>query len=206
MGLPPTLNLSVWSLKTCKHVSKNKRKCICPTPYKICDYRPAFGTIFSEYLHNSKYWGFCDLDMLFGNLDKYLSDPIADKYDAIYNHGHLTLMRNIPEVNKAFMLPFSGIEYKYVFSHKASFGFDEKRGSTRFLKNTDSIHIRKIHLQTFYPPEISIPLKLINKKNYADQIFTWEDRKVYRIIDNAVDEYSYIHLQNDHSLDITRIC
>lgn len=190
---------------------KINEKCICPTPYKICDYRPAFGTIFSEYLHNSEYWGFCDLDMLFGNLDKYLSGPIADKYDAIYNHGHLTLMHNIPEVNKAFMLPFSGIEYKYVFSHKASFGFDEKRGINQILKEYGFNTYQEDTFADIYPPEISIPLKLINKINYADQIFTWEEGKICRIIqsNNEQTEYSYIHLQKRpftrHNPDLLKV-
>lgn len=176
---------------------KINSKCICPAPYKICDYKPTFGLLFSEYLQDSNYWGYCDMDMLFGDLNKYLSDPIHEKYDAIYNHGHLTLMRNRAKVNKAFMLPFSGIEYMYVFTHKANFGFDEKRGIVQILKEYKYDTYIEDTFADIFPPEISIPLKLINKENYAGQAFLWKEGKVLRITPhcNKPDEYSYIHLQ-----------
>lgn len=33
-------------------------------PYKFCDFRPAFGEIFSEYLVGYDYWGHCDVDLV----------------------------------------------------------------------------------------------------------------------------------------------
>lgn len=173
------------------------KKCICPAPYKICDYRPAFGLLFSDFLQDSEYWGFCDLDMLFGDLNKYLAKPIKEKYDKIYNHGHLTLMRNITEVNEAFMLPFSSIEYKYVFSHKDSFGFDEKRGINQIFKEYKFHTFTEDTFADIYPPFVSVPLKQINRENHPNQSFIWEEGKVYRIINDTkeFDEYSYIHLQ-----------
>lgn len=34
-------------------------------PYKLCDYRPAYGYIFNEYLKEYDFWGHCDLDVIF---------------------------------------------------------------------------------------------------------------------------------------------
>ncbi|HEC43782.1 MAG TPA: hypothetical protein ENI20_13245 [Bacteroides sp.] len=41
-------------------------------PLKLCDLKPAFGHIFSDHLENYDYWGYCDLDLVTGNLKKYV--------------------------------------------------------------------------------------------------------------------------------------
>ena len=33
-------------------------------PYKLCDFRPAYGHIFEEELKVYDFWGFCDMDMI----------------------------------------------------------------------------------------------------------------------------------------------
>ena len=41
-------------------------------PYKLCDYKPAYGYIFPEYTKGYDYWGHCDMtDCIFGNLRKF---------------------------------------------------------------------------------------------------------------------------------------
>lgn len=32
--------------------------------YKLCDYKPAFGYLFSEYLDGFDFWGYCDIDVI----------------------------------------------------------------------------------------------------------------------------------------------
>src|SRR5689334_13575473 len=36
-------------------------------PYKLCDLRPAYGEIFSAEVAGYEYWGYCDMDVLFGD-------------------------------------------------------------------------------------------------------------------------------------------
>lgn len=55
-------------------------------PYKLCDYKPAYGYIFNEYLEKYDLWGHCDLDVIFGNLRKFLSEEILMQNDKIYRH------------------------------------------------------------------------------------------------------------------------
>ena len=56
-------------------------------PKKICDFRPAFGLIFKDYLSTSDYWGYCDNDIILGNMLQYLLSPIIKKCDiiSVYN-------------------------------------------------------------------------------------------------------------------------
>ena len=36
------------------------------TAYKLCDFKPAYGYIFSDECEGYDYWGFCDTDILLG--------------------------------------------------------------------------------------------------------------------------------------------
>lgn len=84
----------------------NVNKICLDTPYKICDYRPMFGEIFHEYLKNYDYWGYSDIDVIYGNLRKFINFGLEENIDKIGNLGHLTLFKNCDEVNKRYRLPF----------------------------------------------------------------------------------------------------
>lgn len=81
----------------------NKRVSMCfdipyklTNPYTICDFRPVFGNIYSDLLHTYKYWGHCDMDIILGNLDTFLSDQIMSKYDIITTRGKSPKALNLP--------------------------------------------------------------------------------------------------------------
>ena len=95
-------------------------------PYKLCDFRPAYGYIFQEFIKEYHFWGYCDVDVIWGNLRKFITDDILNKYDRIYRNGHFCLYRNIEATNKLFQKN-EGIkyDYKYVFTHASNFAFDE---------------------------------------------------------------------------------
>jgi hypothetical protein len=42
-------------------------------PYKLCDFRPAFGEIFADELTGYDFWGHSDLDLDFGRIRGHLS-------------------------------------------------------------------------------------------------------------------------------------
>lgn len=71
------------------------------SPYKLCDYRPAYGYIFNDHIKGYDYWGHCDCDLIFGNLS--LLEPYFDKgYERIGEYGHLIFYRNNEKVNNYF--------------------------------------------------------------------------------------------------------
>ena len=41
-------------------------------PYKLCDFRPAYGEIFEEFLKGYDYWGHCDIDLIWGIYESLL--------------------------------------------------------------------------------------------------------------------------------------
>lgn len=96
-------------------------------PYKICDFKPAFGKIFEDYLKKFKYWGYCDLDLVFGQLCNFLEAPMAGNIDVIspevdFYPGHFCVFRNTPAINNLFT---QAKNYKEVFASEKCFLFDE---------------------------------------------------------------------------------
>ena len=74
-------------------------------PHKICDFRPWYGLIFGQFLAGAKYWGYCDIDLLFGDLTPALDLLNLSSPDIFSaggdNHvaGHFTVFKNIHHIN-----------------------------------------------------------------------------------------------------------
>ena len=96
-------------------------------PYKLCDFRPAYGEIFSEDIKEYDFWGHCDIDLFWGDIRQFITDDILDRYDRVLTRGHCGLYRNTEEVNSWYKtLPSCGYQgYKDVFQSMESRCFDE---------------------------------------------------------------------------------
>jgi len=98
-------------------------------PYKFCDYRPAYGEIFAEYLEGYSFWGYCDLDLIWGDLGKRISIDDIEKFDRISHWGHCTFIKNNSETNKIYQIRIEGLSYyRDIYQRKANFGFDAENG------------------------------------------------------------------------------
>ena len=97
------------------------------TPYKLCDYRPMYGLIFEDYLSGYDFWGFCDCDLIWGDMSKFITDEMMDKYGRLYRNGHLQLLRNTEDVRYFTLnvLPGWNISYKDVYRVQRCIGIDE---------------------------------------------------------------------------------
>ena len=51
------------------------------TYQKLCDYKPSYGYLFEDQIKDYKFWGFCDIDVVLGNLDHFITDALLDEYD-----------------------------------------------------------------------------------------------------------------------------
>lgn len=95
-------------------------------PYKLCDFKPAYGYIFQSYIQEFDYWGYCDIDLLFGDLKHFLPFEKIQEFDKIGHLGHMTLYRNTDEINRLFFREIDGVQrYREVFSSEQSCIFDE---------------------------------------------------------------------------------
>src|SRR5215218_3429190 len=62
-------------------------------PYKLCDFRPAFGEIFADELAGYDFWGHSDLDLIFGRIRDHLP-AAAFEGDKVLLRGRCSLYRN----------------------------------------------------------------------------------------------------------------
>ena len=95
-------------------------------PYKICDYRPAFAYIFKDYIKDHDFWGWGDLDVVYGDIRHFVTDDVLSRYKMISGYGHFTLYKNDDYINTFFMKEVDGyVSYKDAFTQKRSMYFDE---------------------------------------------------------------------------------
>lgn len=97
-------------------------------PYKICDYRPAFGIIFENEILEYNFWGTVDLDVILGDIRAYATEKVLEKYNRFLTRDHFTLYRNTKEVNRRFMKRMTAVEqpYKKVFTDSSIYAFGER--------------------------------------------------------------------------------
>ena len=110
-------------------------------PYKLCDFKPAYGFIFSEILMCYDFWGHGDIDVVYGNIRDFMTDEILSNYDVIssrhdYITGTFCLFRNNKYINCLFR---KSKDYKRVFRSAEHFCFDECNFLFAELQNGASI-------------------------------------------------------------------
>ena len=175
-------------------------------PYKICDFRPAFGVIFEDFLEGYDFWGHCDIDQIFGRIRKFITDDILNEYEKINKNGHLTLYKNTKRINTLFLKKGSIFSYLDVFTNKENYAFDEYTGINMI---SDYQKIKTIYLSDFSDIDV-IHKRFIckNSQNYNEQIYSWEDGKLFKYyyINRKLfkEEKMYIHFQKKNPLIRTR--
>lgn len=94
-------------------------------PYKLCEYKQAYGFILQEYIKDYDFWGYGDLDLVYGDIRAFLTDDVL-KYKFLLGWGHLTFLHNDEDTNTYFMKQVSGYQnYKDAFSTSNITFFDE---------------------------------------------------------------------------------
>jgi hypothetical protein len=96
--------------------------------YKLCDFRPAYGIIFRDYLKGYDFWGHADLDMVVGDIRKFITSNVLENYDIVSADerrlcGPFTLFRNCTKINE---LHKEHKDYEIIFGSDRHYAFDEK--------------------------------------------------------------------------------
>jgi len=135
---------------------KLKFKVEIAKPYKFCDLKSAYGLVFEDYLISYDYWGHCDIDVVFGDINKFISNYVYEDYDIITSRktniaGHFTLFKNNAIINNIFLnLP----NYEFEISQDKYSQLDEKHMGRYLKENKDRY---KIYWDTWmlnFPPEV----------------------------------------------------
>lgn len=96
-------------------------------PYKLCDFKPTYGFIFSDIVGHYDFWGHGDIDLVYGNIRDFMTEELLDNYDVIssrhdYITGSFALFKNNKFINTLFM---DSAHYKLVLGNPTNFCFDE---------------------------------------------------------------------------------
>lgn len=174
-------------------------------PYKLCDFKPAYGEIFRDEIRDYDFWGYCDIDLLFGDITKYITKDILDRYDKINMHGHFSLYRNNEEMNNLYKYQHKKlVDYKFVFRRNWIYHFDEYPGISFFceyagIKTIDIENYADINWLEYKFLKYYDHTKRKNDDINIEQIFCWNKGKVYSLVleENSVnyEEFMYVHLQ-----------
>jgi len=110
-------------------------------PYKLCDFKPAYGFLFPELIEGYDFWGITDLDIVYGSIRNFMTEEVLNNNDVIssrhdYITGSFCLFRNNNYVNQLFM---KSKDYKKVFSNSIHYCFDECNFLFEILKTGVSI-------------------------------------------------------------------
>jgi hypothetical protein len=110
--------------------------------YALVEFKPALGHIFAPYIEGYSHWGYSDLDMLFGDLGRWISPDEMKDFDIVtygfgdqhrlYMRGQLTFHKNTPKINqlwrKCDYLSDIDVRLAGVLSRKQKYHFESAEG------------------------------------------------------------------------------
>ena len=167
--------------------------CKLNTPYKLCDYKPAYGYLFAEDITAFDFWGFCDLDLIFGNIGKIITQDVLRNNDKIFMHGHFCLMRNSKKFRLLFLKKFPTVlDFDCTKSTNYACHFDEN-GTISYAPDFDN-EIRYSFPGYFY----DVPVwDYCMTFDGSEACAFWENGTLTQYWNNAKShrEILYIHLQ-----------
>lgn len=162
-------------------------------PYKLCDLKPAYGDIFKKYITSYDFWGFCDIDIVWGNIRHFINEADLERFDVITAMeekvaGHFTLIRNSPQFIGLYQQTSN---FKTIFMDPVYRWFDEHEFSN-FLKELYNLRKLRIGWQNkFLSKGIVSPSHL----DYLVDRYLYEDGRLFELDANLnkVKEYLYLH-------------
>ena len=110
--LPGNVHVVKMSLEEFRRIAEDKMEMSVSLKYgyKVCDLKPMYGAILDDWLEGYDFWGFCDMDVLWGNIRAFASDEWLSETDLAafrgksYLSGAFQLYRNVPHVNDLYRL------------------------------------------------------------------------------------------------------
>lgn len=115
--------------------------------YKLCDFRPSYPSVFQQYVDKYDFCGYCDLDLIWGDLSHWINDTTLENVDRVSEWGHCCLYRNNREINNLYRKTVDGIlNYKDVFRSECNFLYDEVGGAQTLFNR---LEIPTLHFPLF---------------------------------------------------------
>ena len=191
IALPENVIIYKTTLKKVKILAESKlnTKITLNNPRKLCDLRPAYGKIFEDYIGETDFWGFCDVDVIWGDIRKFITNEILESNDIVSSRkeaisGHFTLFRNIDFViNYYKKLP----QYNHILSQE-EYMWAEEQILTNYLKE------HKSEITVYWKKYFVNNEKGVAHQEYYLDRWLWDNGKV--INTHTQEEVMYLHFIN----------
>ncbi len=162
------------------------------TPYKLCDYKIIFNVAIPNINQNYDFWGFCDSDMILGNIRHFLTEEVLNSYPYIGVLGHFHLQKcNYPLFDNVLRQSktLEGYSFQDVYTSPRNFIYDElPYGLPRLIIDQKPEDVYSL----FYPdhrllesPNDSIP-GFIDAYNNADELGTKYNTTIFSRYSNDI--------------------
>lgn len=203
----PDINIIVHKMQFCDFRDIVQRafdfRIVLDRPYKLCEYKQTYGYILHDYIKEYDFWGFGDLDLVFGDIRSFINEQVLE-FDFILGWGHFSILRNDMNTNKYFMQHEQGFQnYKEAFATKDITFFDE------FGHNGCSDKWRKCRpnkcwleepFDNVSKPKQSYHLESLNHPDWKGILFEHVDNKLFamRFNNGQIErrETLYAHFQH----------
>lgn len=183
-GLPENVKLHFMTFEQLKRKlqSKFNFKISLKNPARISQFRPAFAYIFPEIVKEYDFWGFVECDLILGDIRKFITDDLLERYDKFFKLGHLQLFRNTQRINQLFMTKTpKALNYKFAFSRDILF-FEELLG----MHNISTAVKIPVYTKNVFS-DLSVPELMFMRTTYGyedevsseEELFEYEDGKLY---------------------------
>lgn len=121
----------------------------CNNPYKLTDLKPFIGAVHEPELREYDFWGFGDLDLVYGDLNILVNDKNLKRYNVITTHnyhiaGHFCICRNNDYYRN---LCFKIKDWKHRLVEEHHYAFDENEWAMFIHPFMGKVH-RLHHLTT----------------------------------------------------------
>jgi hypothetical protein len=169
-------------------------------PYKLCDFKPAYGYIFERYLTAYDFWGFGDIDIVLGNIKKFISDADLQQHDIIsvrkeYISGFFSIFRNTTPATRLFM---KSKDWQAVFQDTRNHCFDECnyafdhlwRGNSILTANTKIQSMTEVAILEQRDNNLRVRWTTIVEEGFG--YFQWKDGTITNAVSN--NEFMLLHL------------
>lgn len=162
-------------------------------PYKLCDFKPCYGLLFSEYIREHDFWGHCDVDIIWGQIRKFVTDNILLNHDVISARkkklcGHFTIYKNNDFTKNLFR---HDRNYQSILQSEKVYISDEHE-MTDVVQALESDGRLRVYwpkyLLNFANPTNDTPSIL---ENFTNRWY-WENGSLYDLYDDKA-EIMYLH-------------
>ena len=155
--------------------------------YKLVDLKPAYGHIFAEWLRDYAFWGYADLDVIYGDISYWITPAVLNNYDIVTASdrllvGHFTILRNC---DRMVMLYTQCTDYLQILCSEIAEGFDEKGFNVlaQRLASQNALRLLQWNIK-----EEDIILRLNRRRNF---VILWRDGQLWDAI--ILRRLSYFH-------------